>query len=244
MTEVGRISNGEKDPERGFPRSTDYFIVRSRFAQRVTGLYGEKPTELPIFFYSDDFNEVCSERLEIRNEQGKLYGYGDGATFYIWNVRKGDYTQVTTAERPDIMAATEEFLKLNLSARQAEAIKWTQVLTIRFVIKDIPVLGYWQFTTKGSKTSIPNLRDMFDNCLQTLGSIRFFPLLLTIKKVKSNNPGAVKHYPVVDLIPQFSLETGLKISEYLQQHPEVNQARLALSDLSKGTGLLLGDGTE
>lgn len=235
LTEVGRVSIGEKDPQRGFPRSVDYFIIRGQFAGLVRNIYGEKPTELPILFYSDDFNEVCSERFELRDTAGKLLGYGDGETFRFYEVRTGDYTAVrTVSENPAIMTAMLDFVKSKAEPSKRELIRWAHTLTIRFVIKDVPVLGYWQFTSKGIKTTIPNLRDAFDNCLATLGTVRFFPFTLTVRKVKSNKPGDSRQYPVVDIVPAFSLETGLQLAQYLQENPHVNQARLALvADLNK-----------
>ncbi|WP_080056829.1 recombination directionality factor [Spirosoma aerolatum] len=247
LPEVGRISIGEKGytaDNRAFPKSTDYFVVRSRFDQKVTAQYGDKPTELPVFFYSDDFNEVCTERLEIRDKAGALYAYGDGETFYVYS--KGAYLPVTIDKRPDLIESCENYLKQQAGS-QAKYIKWAHVLTMRFCIKNVPVLGYWQFSTKGVDTSIPNLRDRFDGSMQAFGSVRFLPFSLTIKKVKSNKPGVTDSYPVVDLVPMFSMETGLQVSKYLAEHPTENPAKLALMDLSKplelgSNGLLLGSG--
>jgi hypothetical protein len=247
LPEVGRISIGEKGftaDNRAFPKSTDYFVVRSKFEQKVKEKYGDKPTELPVFFYSDDFNEACTERLEIRDKAGALYAYGDGETFHVFN--QGSYKPVPLASKPDLIEACENYLKKEAGA-MARYIKWAHVLTMRFCIKDVAVLGYWQFSTKAVATSIPNLRDRFDGSMQVFGLVRFLPFALTIKKVKSNKPGVSDTYPIVDLVPMFSMETGLQVSKLLSENPEVNPARLALMDLSKpleiGTnGLLLGSG--
>lgn len=247
LPEVGRISIGEKGytaDNRAFPKSTDYFVVRSKFEHKVTSKYGDKPTELPIFFYSDDFNEVCTERLEIRDKTGALYAYGDGETFFVF--QNGAYKQVNQTDRPNLMEACEQYLKQQAGS-MAKYVKWAHVLTMRFCIKDIPALGYWQFSTKGVATSIPNLRDRFDGIMQAFGSVRFLPFSLTIKKVKSNKPGVTDVYPVVDLVPMFSMETGLQVSKYLAENPGVNPADIALMDLSKplqigSNGLLLNSG--
>lgn len=247
LPEIGRISIGEKGftaDNRAFPKSTDYFVVRSNFEKKVTDTYGEKPTELPIFFYSDDFNEVCTERLEIRDKAGALYAYGDGETFYVFN--KNAYKEVTLSSKPDLIETCENYLK-SQAGSMAKYIKWAHVLRMRFCIKDIPALGYWQFTTKAVATSIPNLRDRFDGSMESFGFIRFLPFTLTIKKVKSNKPGVTDTYPVVDLVPMFSMETGLQVSKYLAENPSENPAKLALMDLSKplqigANGLLLGSG--
>lgn len=233
LPEVGRISIGEKGytaNNRAFPKSTDYFVIRSKFEQKVFSKYGEKPTELPVFFYSDDFNEACTERLEIRNKTGALYAYGDGETFFVFH--QGAYKPVKLSDKPDLIEACEKYLK-DGAGSMAPYIKWAHVLTMRFCIKDIPVLGYWQFSTKAVATSIPNLRERFDGSMQSFGLVRFLPFSLTIKKVKSNKPGITDTYPVVDLVPMFSMETGLQVSKYLSENPTANPARLALMDLSK-----------
>lgn len=245
LPEIGRIGVGEKGytaDNRAFPKSTDYFVVRSRFERRVLDLYGEKPTELPIFFYSNDFNECCSERLEIRDKAGALYAYGDGETFYVYV--KNAYKKVTIGEKPDLIESCENYLKESAGG-MGKYIKWAHVLTMRFCIKDIPALGYWQLSTKGTASSIPNLRDRFDGSIQAFSFIQFLPFLLTIKKVKSNKPGVSDTYPVIDLVPMFSMETGLQVSQYLAQNPDVRPAQLALMDLTKPLDMganLLGSG--
>lgn len=247
LPEVGRISIGEKgytSDNRSFPKSTDYFVFRSKFDRKVTELYGDKPTSLPIFFYSDDFNEVCTERLEIRDKSGALYAWGDGENFEFWNGKA--YEKTTLTQRPKLIDGMVELLQ-RTAGSSAKYIKWAHVLTMRFCIKDVPVLGYWQFSTKAEATTIPNLRGGFDGSLAAFGFIRFLPFTLTIKKVKSNKPGVTDMYPIVDLIPMFSMETGLQVSKYLTENPNVNPANLALMDLSKPleiatNSLLLGSG--
>lgn len=233
IPEIGRISVGAKGVTasgKEYPTSTDYFVIRSKFDTMVHAKYGAQPTELPIFFYSDDFSEVCREQLELRDGAGKLWATGDGETFQVWSIKLGAYMSVTTKEQPDVMEKMIDLLRKDLSQDKARLIDWQQSLTVRFIIKDIPVLGYWQFTTKAVKTTIPNLRDRFDECLEMFKTVRFFPFTLTVKKVKSNNPGQSKSYPIVDIVPAISLETGLALAEHLQAHPEINQAKLALID--------------
>ncbi|RYC66317.1 recombination directionality factor [Spirosoma sordidisoli] len=235
LPEVGRISIGETvTPERGksYPRSTDYFVIRSTYARLISDRYGEKPSELPVLFYSDELSEVCPERLEIRDQAGRLFGSGDGETFLIWNATAKRYQPYSQADHPDILQRTASHL----------GTQWVPTLTLRFAVKDVPVLGYWQFSTHGVATSIPNLRDRFDACLRDLGMIRFLPFMLTVKKVRSNKPGDSRQYPVVDLIPQLSIETGLRISQYVQDNPTFNPARLATYSADELSTLPTGEG--
>lgn len=235
LTECGRVAIGEKRQNNGgfeYPVSTDYFVIKGGFESLVYAKYGPQPKELPIFFYSDDFKEVCNERLELRDNTGRLWGEGDGENFMIWSPKVQDHVPCTTEQRPDLMDAMVDLVTKDLSKELAKYIEWKQVLTIRFIIKDIPVLGYWQFSTKAVKTTIPNLRDKFDECLSMFKTVRFFPFKMTIKKVKSNKPGDMRQYPVVDILPAFSMETGLQLSQYIQQNEGFNQAQIALMDLN------------
>ncbi len=237
LSKAGSVRTGTKAVNQNgheYPVSTDYFVItsKSKFDAFVRAKYGEKPTQLPILFYSDDFNDCCSERLEIRDKSGRLFAFGDGETFGVYSEKTKDFIRITTEKRPNIMDEVRAYLCENVTNEQAKSIKWTQILTLRFIIKDIPIIGYWELTTKGLKTSIPNLRDRFDQCLELFGTVRWFPFLLTVTKVKSNKPGDSRQYPITDLIPALSIETGLKIAAHIQESGNFNQAKLALIDLN------------
>lgn len=249
LSEVGRIRIGAKATSQNgtqYPTSVDHFIIDSRYAKMVTDKYGEKTEILPIRFYSDDFNDVCYERLEIRDRSGKLFGFGDGEIFGIWNDSHKKYVTVDSRQRPEIMDDTRAHLIQGLTSSQANQIKWEPVLTLRFFIEGISALGYWEFSTKAVKTTIPNLRDRFDQCMELFKTVKWFPFHLSIKKVKSNKPGDSRTYPIVDIIPAFSMETGLQLANYIQEHGSFNQAKIALMDLNNlgadsNTKLLLGE---
>ncbi|WP_028664445.1 recombination directionality factor [Runella zeae] len=237
LSKAGSIKTGTKAISQNgheYPVSTDHFVASSKFKfdAFVRAKYGDKPTELPILFYSDDFNDCCSERLEIRDKAGRLFAFGDGETFGIYSEKTKDFIRITTEKRPNIMDEVRAHLHESATNEQAKNIKWVQALTLRFIIKDIPVIGYWELTTKGLKTSIPNLRDRFDQCLELFGTVRWFPFLLTATKVKSNKPGDSRQYPIIDLVPALSIETGLKIAAHIQESGNFNQAKLALIDLN------------
>jgi hypothetical protein len=238
LMEVGRISIGEKRISQGgkeYPAATDYFVVKSRHAQHVHNQYGPKPQSLPIFFFSDDFSHCCFERLELRDKAGNLFVYGDGENFHVYNPKSGNYVPTNIHQKPNIIKDASDYLRQGMP--DPSKIDWTQVLYVRFIIKDIPAMGFWQFSTRGMKTTIPNLRDMFDQCLQTFGTVRFFPFELSVKLAKSNKPGENRQYPVVDIVPSISIESGLKIAEFIQDNPDFNQARLANMNLKDGTDI-------
>lgn len=227
LTELGRIAVGEKVERSGqvVPSSIDSFRIRGDHAEAVHKVYGETITELPILFYSDQEEIVCNERLEIRTADGKLFGYGDNHTFHIWNDELKKYAVTTTEKRPKIQEETVAFLQKNLHPGKAKLIRWLPVLTLRFVIRDIPLLGYWQFSTRAVQTTIPNLRNNFDEYKKLFGSVQYLPFLLKVKKVKSNKPGMVYQYPIVDLVPQFSFETAHRLARYLRENPNADASR-------------------
>lgn len=216
LSEIGRLATGFTDQGQNgveFPRSTDYFVVRSEFAEPFNQLLGEKPASLSILFISDDPNFSCNERLEIRDHKGNLFAYGDGSTFYFFDVDLKTYSKVCTVEKhPDIMDQTVTHLQKGLVHNKAKTIKWRDVLYLRFMIRDFPVLGYWQYVTHAKRTTIPALRDTFDGCLKTFGTVTKIPFLLRVKKVKSNNPGDCVQFPVVQLLPMISMEEGYRLS--------------------------------
>lgn len=227
LTELGRIAVGEKVERSGqvVPSSIDSFRIRGDFADVVHKVYGETITELPILFYSDQEEHVCNERLEIRTADGKLFGFGDNHTFYIWNDELKKYAVTTVERRPQIMDETVVFLQKGLPPHKTRLIRWLPVLTLRFVIREIPLLGYWQFSTRAVQTTIPNLRNKFDEYKKLFGSVQYLPFLLKVRKVKSNKPGAVYQYPIVDLVPQFSFETAHKLARYLRDNPDADAIR-------------------
>jgi|GEM_PF-2526226 len=216
FSEIGRLAVGFTDktnPNKPFPRSTDYFVVRGEQADAFTERYGEKPQSLSVRFASDDPEFSCSERYELRTAAGKLFGFGNGQEFWFFDEQEKTYsTYRNLTQHPNTMAKTVEFLKKDLPEHKAKNIGWKQVLYVRFLIPDFPMLGYWQFMTQGAKSSIPAIRDTFDNCLSTFGSVMQIPFSLQVKKVKSNNPGDAKQFSIVSLIPMISLDEGYKMT--------------------------------
>lgn len=219
LNEIDRISVGEKAQTqygKEYPVSSDHFIARGDYQQQFNALYGDAPTQLPILFVSSDTDHACDERLELRDKAGKLFAYGDGVTFWVYKEAVGKYVESSTQVRPTLMADSVSFLQKQTPADQHKNIKWKSVLRLRFVLRDFPVLGYFQFTTGGEKTTIPAIRNVFDECLKTFGTVQYLPFVLTVKKVKSNTPGVSTRYPIVSLTPAMSLEEGLALRRHLE----------------------------
>lgn len=201
---LGRIKVGVKAKNaqgKEYPSSIDWFRADGKYAETFHRVYGEKPTKIQIVFPSNRVEDVCSESYVVRDKAGRLLAEGDGSTWKCWSEKKGAYV-------------FGEFSVEDVKARLGEP----QVsLTLRFLLPAIPsVFGLWQFTTKGAKSSIPAIRDTFDQVLAMAGVVTNIPFDLTVEKVKSNKPGAASVFPVVTLIPNVSQENLDLLAGYVQ----------------------------
>lgn len=207
---LGKIKVGQKS-ERGAPQSVDYFICDSKYATFFKQAYGDKPETIQVVFYSDDIAECCNERWECRDAGGKLAGYGDGEDYYLYNAAADKYQLVDSSSQEG---------KAALKA----AGKWEIILTIKFIIPAIRgVFGAFTYSTKGGKSSIPQIRDAFDMVKQQAGTVVNIPFDLTVKKVKSQKPGSKSLFPVVSLVPNLASENMAILKNYLEQGKTVQE---------------------
>ena len=202
--QIGRIACGEKS-EKGYPRSLDYFIANGKYKSLFDDAYGEKPSTIQVVFPSDDASLVCNEMYELRDDAGKLVAQGDGETFKVWSAKTSTYTKVTTNEYPDLM---------EMVASKYKGREWKITLSLTFFIPKVRgVMGLWTFTTKGSASTIPQVRDTFDAMLEQNGHASGVIFDLCVKMHKSNKPGDSSRYPVVSLVPNESKENLTMVKE-------------------------------
>ncbi len=215
---LGKIMIGEltkKSPNGPtFPTSLDYFKVddQCRYKNNFIEKLGEKPNKLRIAFISDRIEEVCNERWECYYNgvtRGFRFGYGDGHSFKIFD-------PASQKEVP-ILASDPQF------AIKTAKWEWKVVLTLRFVILDLPgILGQWQLTTRGAKSSIPGIINTFDSVLAQAKTVRGLPFDLTISKVKGKSLStggdvSTTNFPVLNLVPNFTEENIRMVKEYISQ---------------------------
>ena len=202
LPRVGTIKIGFKD-ERGFPRSVDYFIPTGKYASLFTKAYGEKPQTIQVVFPDDDPAKVCNERYEYRDDEGRLLATGDGETFQIWNGK--EYQEVSIEQSPNLMKSVEKRHPNKLYQKTGEG--WQIILTLNFIIPCVRgIAGVWQFSTKGTASTIPNVRNVFDAMLEMKGYCKGIIFDLSVQYAKSQKPGDKSRYPVVSLIPNESEE--------------------------------------
>lgn len=213
IPEIGRIKIGEKKKNASgveYPSSLDYFRATGEFAARFAQQYGPKPTKLTIVFVSDNIDMSCQERFEAWDNKGKRFGWGDGETFTVWNVKadngKGAYVEVKAG---DPLLAT---------------CKWDEMVTLRFVLPEMKgILGHWVFTTKGAKTIIPALVSSFDFVKERAGTVIGIPFEFIVEKVKGYSPGVARQYSKVKIVPCISEDYISKVKDYIGQGKKMSE---------------------
>lgn len=201
---IGRIACGMKS-EKGFPQSLDYWVASGKYANLFKEAYGEKPTTIQVVFPSDDASLVCNEYYELRDNAGKLVASGDGETFKVWGEKNKAYTTLTTNEYPDLM---------NMVLSRYPKSEWKITLTLNFYIPKIRgVMGLWSFSTKGSASTIPQVRDAFDAMIESNGHASGVIFDLNVKMHRSNKPNDSSRYPVVTLVANESRENLEMVNE-------------------------------
>lgn len=207
LPRVGFIKVGFKNGN-GFPQSVDYFIPAGKYAEMFTKAYGEKPKTIQIVFPEDDPGKVCIERYEYRDKDGRLYASGNGEIFDVWDGKQ--YRSLSIEQYPELMKIVEKRCPNKYTEKGENG--WDIVLTLNFIIPTVKgIAGVWQFTTKGDLSTIPQIRGVFDEMMQSRGFVRGIIFDLTVDFAKSQKPGVKSRYPVVTLIPNESDENVDKL---------------------------------
>lgn len=212
LPRVGNIRVGKKS-EKGFPQSVDYFIATGKYSEFFKKAYGENPQTIQIVFPDDDDKKVCLEHYEYRDDAGALVAEGDGETFKVWDGKK--YNILTVEDYPNLMQGVSK--KYPNKAVKKYGDGWKINLTLNFIIPMVQgIAGVWQFSTNGSASTIPQIRETFDAMLQERGFVRGIIFDLNVKFATTQKPGDKSRFPVVSLVPNQSEENVNKIKEVLK----------------------------
>lgn len=231
---IGKLKIGMKvwneKAKREIPTSLDYFRATGPYAGKFhdSACYGEQPSKVEIVFPSDDIMQVCREEIEGRSEKnGKRYGFShDGVVYYLWDEREEDY--LPTEDQTVIDAFTKQ-----------NHVTWKYTLFLNFVVlKMRGVLGQWQFSTKGEKSSMPQIIKAFDTMREGIGTIVNVPFDLQVEKATSQKPVKNKKtgkletrtFPVVKLIPNISPENMDTLRGYLATNANFKKFGIIMSD--------------
>lgn len=212
---IGKIKIGKKvlnKKGKEVPTSLDYFRFTDPFGGRYSKMaeeqYGQ-PKQLQVTFASDDFNQNCIERLELRNNGGQLVAYTDLET--LWTSQKDGFEPISKQriEAAGGIKACMEALEKKYTKSNYQA-KFFECLYLRVILLGFPVIGQWEIYTKAAKSSIKQIVDTYDMVLQQAGRIAWIPFTLSVQKVKSNRevPGEAykRSYSVISLHPDLSVE--------------------------------------
>ena len=214
---IGNIRCGMKVTKNGrtYPTSTDYFIGTGKYEKFFNDAYGDKPSVIQVVFLDDKPNLVCDERLELRDNEGKLVAYGDGLEFMVFNPKTEKY-------EPFLLEAHPEMLERIAEKNKG---KWKTTLTLKFLVPKISnVIGYWELKTNAEASSIPEITGVFDEVLTNKGFIRGILFDLSVTMHTSNKPGVKSKYPVISLVPNHS-EANKK---FITNHFKIEYEKQAL----------------
>lgn len=204
LPRVGFIKVGYKEKAangKEYPKSVDYFIPTGKYAGLFTKAYGEKPQTIQIVFPDDAPEKVCNEMYEYRDDYGRRIAYGDGETFFVWNGKQ--YCQYSTKDYPNLMARVAEKYPNRAVLNGGDG--WIVTLTVTFIVPLVRgVGGVWQFTTKGTASTIPNIRDTFDAILEEKKFVKGIIFDMNVQFAVSQKPGDRSRYPVVTIVPNES----------------------------------------
>jgi len=213
LARIGKVKIGMKS-DKGYPASVDYFIPQGKYAGMFTAEYGQKPQTIQIVFIDDNPSLSCDEEYEYRDDDGRLFAKGNGQVFSVWDGKL--YKELSVADYPDLM----DKVITKCPAKKG----WYVSLRLRFIIPKIRgVVGYWEFSTKGDASTIPNVRNTFDAMLENRGFVRGMIFDLNVEFAKSNKPGVTSRYPVVSLVPNHSEQNVAMVKGALMDVQPVKQ---------------------
>jgi hypothetical protein len=185
MPRLGKFHLGFKDPQRGFPVKTDYFVLAkdSPDYAGIINIIGEKPKELKVLIPSEDIEDWAPQYYKSYELTHGLVCKGDGRAA----MRMVD---VKTNALPTKATATTTMIDLDCPGKDCPLYKdkkCGEVMNLRFVLPDVPGLGVWQIDT-GSINSILNINSCAKLIKVAFGRISNIPLKLTLEPIQVNNP--------------------------------------------------------
>lgn len=219
LPRVGFIKIGMKD-EHGYPHSVDYFIACGKYSGLFNNTYNDKPSTIQIVFPDDDASKVCNERYEYRDDDGRLIASGDGEIFKVWDGKK--YESLSIKDYPNLMSGISNRYPNRLAKKCGDG--WNITLTLTFIIPTIKgIAGVWQFATKGTASTIPQIRETFDGIMAERGFCKGIIFDLNVQFATTQKPGDKSKFPVVSLVPNESADNLSKVKNALQINESDNK---------------------
>lgn len=194
LPRLGKIHLGTRDPERGFPRKSEFFVFPEDHSDydKLVKLFGEKPKELRILIPVEDEEQWASQAYKAYNQTYGLVCKGDGEVAMrmvdIDNIGKLPTKGTKTVSLQEIECKGKD-------CPEYQGKKCHEVMNLRFILPEIPGLGVWQIDT-GSINSILNINSCAKIIKRAFGRISLIPLKLTFEPIQVNNPDTGKKQTV------------------------------------------------
>ena len=103
---------------------------------------------------------------------------------------------------------------------------WGIVLTLNFIIPCVRgIAGIWQFTTNGTASTIPAIRETFDGMLSERGFCKGIIFDLNVQFATTQKPGDKSRFPVVTLVPNESSENILKVKQAWESVKQIKEIK-------------------
>jgi hypothetical protein len=193
MPRLGKFHLGYKDPVKGYPVKTDYFVLEKDHPNKdaIQKIIGKEPKELKVLIPSEDAEDWCPQYYMSYELTHGLVCKGNGITA----MRMVD---VKTNAFPTKSTATTTMIDLDCDGKDCPMYKerkCREAMKLRFVLPDVPGLGVWQIDT-GSINSILNINSCAKMIKTAFGRISNIPLKLTLEPISVNNPETGKKQTV------------------------------------------------
>lgn len=161
-------------------------------------------------------------KVGIKDEKGLPksidYFVSTGKYAGLFNQAYGDKPQtiqiVFVYDEPEKSCREEYQYRDDAGKLVAYGDGWIVTLTVTFIIPLVRgVGGVWQFTTKGTASTIPNIRDTFDAILEEKKFVKGIIFDMNVQFAVSQKPGDRSRYPVVTIVPNESEGNLFKVKE-------------------------------
>ncbi len=243
LPRLGKIHLGIKDPEKGYPKKTEYFVFPKDHSdyESLVKLFGEKPKELRILIPVEDEEAWAAQYYKAYNQTFGLICKGDGETA----MQLADATTKQMPTKETRTTTLQERECLGTKCPDYIAKKCHEVMNLRFIIPEVPGLGVWQIDT-GSKNSIININSCARVIKRAFGRVSMIPLRLTFEPIQVNNPTDGKKQTVYVLNLRSSVTLAQLADAAREQFktfllPEASLEDVYDSELEKETEELFGN---
>jgi hypothetical protein len=161
LPRLGKIHLGVKDPQRGFPKKTDYFVC----PPEVQAVYGATPRDLDVILPVDDPEQIFPQAYKCYRAGVGLWCTGDGETG--WRVGKDK-------DGSELMEEVECPCEL------VDQKKCKQMGNLMVILPRVSLGGVYQIDT-GSINSITDINSGLDFIRDRAGRLNNVPCILTLR---------------------------------------------------------------